>query len=168
MRARPTIDHRCHVCATVFTVQNVFDTPRGRPVGRVPDHCPACDAPLRGPSLIEIGSAKNLLLTLFKVRSYIRDFGDAETFLRDNTVSEAEVDRFMALVETMDYDAWQRSYRDGSLGAEQKALERIRKDAASGELKRRLQDIAEPVRAAHRQEYATHMQTFRQRQGSAD
>jgi hypothetical protein len=114
--------------------------------------------------LIDIGSAKDLLLTLFRVSSYVRDFGDAEAFLRNNTVSETEVDRYLEMVESMDYDAWERSYRDGSLQSEQKALKRIRREAASGDLQRRLAEIAAPVKAMHRAERARHMQILQARQ----
>lgn len=170
-RFLPRSTHICHICATSFEVCNEFDLQSQRLI-KSPDVCPACTAPLKPCYPIQLGNVKDLVLTYYRLSAYRTMFGTPQQFLEQRCRDEAELDRYIELVRSLDVDGWQHSdahmraddrpSREGR--AEAAAIARVRAGLQSGTLLRGLRRIAESVRAALRQEREHYLQIYAQQQ----
>lgn len=151
-RPMPDVSHACHVCGLHFVVRNLQDD--DREFYLEPGACPRCGAPLRFGKAPDIGTTKSWLLTLYNEPQHRKLFGSAEQFLAQQIATAADIDQHLAAVAALDYDQWvtfNEELRGGrkpnaAERAEDKALAKIRQDAAAGLLLPRLQAIADQMK----------------------
>jgi hypothetical protein len=167
MRFLPEQTVVCHVCGSSYTVKSHLDAASGTVVSE-PSTCPACGvvrrtAPARSPGL-----AKSLVLTFAGVRWYVERFGDAARFLEQHSLRAEDVDAYLGLVDGIDFAAWEADERAVKKPTADERetlalLPRLRAEAAGGQLRAALANIAEPVKSKLRAEQAQHLEVFRQR-----
>jgi hypothetical protein len=167
MRFLPEQTVQCHVCGSSYPVKSHFDATSGT-VASEPSACPACDAPRKTVPARTPGLAKSLVLTLAGVRWYVDRFGDAARFLEQHSLLAQDVDAYLALVDALDFAAWEADERavEKPTADEREtlaALPRLRAEAASGQLRETLMKIAEPVKVALRAEYSRSKAIFDRR-----
>jgi len=152
--------HLCHVCSSSFDV--AIHEHDDLKLEYRPPACVRCDAPLRFRSKVDVGMAKTLLLTMYKVPAYRKMYSSAEAFLIERAASVEGVDQYLEAVAALDYDAWKTFNEELRAGrkpnaterAEEKALAEIRAAAANGTLLTTLTSIANRVKARFAVEYA--------------
>jgi hypothetical protein len=168
MRVSPSFDYTCHVCGTVTHVQNLTGYRDGKVVqGYDPAQCPACDAPLRFTRPVDLGGARELLLTLYGASFQKKQFGTVEAAVAHLVRTEHELDQVLALAGGLDFDQWKQQVHDVAGGKldrhdreELAVIEKIRADDARSS---KLRAASDPARQRLRAEHDQHMKIFQGR-----
>ncbi len=175
IRVVPSFTHTCHVCGTQFTVQNETQTGFGRPrIVQTPESCPACGAPIRAARSVEIGGVKDLILTHYGLPEYRKEYGTAQRFLEAVSLKPEDVDRYLELLEQLDFAEWQQLDTRHKAGQElssedrkeTKIIGQARADHERGKLLPTLREAAEQAKAAIQRERERYLQTYAERQKS--
>lgn len=171
MRVLPNVTIICHVCSTVYQVQNSAGYADGkRFFHQTPTACPACDAPIKDKTETGAGGARDLLLWLYGAGWYRRTYEDIEQLLDILVRNEKDLETYLSLVESMDYDAWEQQVRElarGKLTRDDRdalaAITRARADAHAGTLLPKLRDATRASRERLRLEREKHLQILQSR-----
>ncbi|GAB4211619.1 MAG: hypothetical protein OHK0022_46370 [Roseiflexaceae bacterium] len=173
VRVLPSFTHTCHVCGTQFTVQNETQFSGGRPqIVQTPTNCPACGAPIRAARPVEIGGVKDLILTHYGLPEYRKEYGTAQRFLEAVSLRPEDVDRYLDLLQQLDFAEWQQLDARQKAGQEltsedrkeTKIIGQARTDHERGKLLPVLRQAAEQAKATIQQERERYLQTYAERQ----
>jgi hypothetical protein len=173
MRVQPTVTITCHVCGSVFTVNNRAGFVDGKRVfEQTPSACPACGASIKGKAETGVGGAHDLLLWVYAAPWYRRTYADIDRLLDVHVRNQADLDAYVALIDAMDYDAWERQVREQAGGKltrddrdELAIIQRARDDARAGTLLGKFEEATRASRERLRQEHEKHMRVFESRRG---
>lgn len=109
-RIIPKYDYTCYVCGTSFTIVNNVDFDPTDPASFEPlknqVECPCCTAPVRGKGELTIGTARDLILSLYNASFAQDDYGDIDTFFESLVLTLDDVHTLLGIVKQLNYAAW--------------------------------------------------------------
>ncbi|RKG82000.1 hypothetical protein [Corallococcus terminator] len=171
MRGEPSRTVTCYVCGSKFTVhQKLVVTRRETVVRPDPEACPFCDTPLKTIPPLDEGIAKGLVLTAAEFPEEKKEYGTAEDYLEEFTLTEQDVDALVELAQGLDSAEWARDNaerlqrrKNPSVQAVSRFLPKLQAQVESGVLPERLRQAAEHVKEEYRARRKRHLAIFERR-----